>query len=162
MANAANLGTLIGRLAADPKSFLNTDGSKKVLITLYVDRAYKNGKGETISDRIQTEAWIGSQVNGLGPFSYVHQGDLVAVSTHIEQQPYEQNGETVYPAPKIVMDEIKFLESRSTTQARMAKRAVAGNEAAPAAAEAAPAAQAADGSAYDAEADAPFGAPVGV
>lgn len=156
MSNVANTGTLIGRLARDPKAFQNTDGSHKVLFTLFVDRAYKGADNKTISDAITLEAFVTNKTQGLGPYSLVHQGDLVAVSTHIEQMPYKskETGETVYPAPKVVIDEIKFLESRSVTQTRMARRSA---ETAPAA-EAAPAAQAEGASAYDN--DAPFGAPV--
>ncbi|GAB5079596.1 single-stranded DNA-binding protein [Arthrobacter sp. AD-310] len=126
MSNAANNGTLIGRLAADPKIFGNSDGSKKVLFTLYVDRAYRTADGKTISDQISTEAFVSSKVDGIGPFSYAHQGDLVALGTHIEQLPYTaKNGEIAYPAAKVVVDSITFLESRGATQARLAKRAVA-------------------------------------
>lgn len=124
MANAANNGILIGRFASDPRAFQNADGSKKVVATLYVERDYKKN-GQTVTDQISVEAWVSNQVDGLGPYGYVHKGDLVALSTHIEQQPYTgKNGETVFPTPKIVVDQIKFLESRGTTQTRMAKRAV--------------------------------------
>lgn len=152
MSNAANNGNLIGRLAGDPRAFANKDGSKKVVFTLYADRNYKKD-GKTISDQISVEAFVSHKTNGLGPFDYAHQGDLVALSTHIEQQPYEAaNGEKVFPAAKIVIDEITFLESRSTTQGRMAKRVVEQAPAEGAAAEAAPAAEGA--TAYDN--DAPF------
>lgn len=133
MTNASNNGNLIGRLAADPKAFMNTDGSKKVLFTLYVDRNYKGADNKTISDQVRVEAFLNNKVDGLGPFAYAHQGDLVALSTHIEQLPYTaKNGEKVYPDTKVIVDGIQFLESRATTQTRMARRSVA---AAPAAAE---------------------------
>ncbi|MET3172970.1 UNVERIFIED_ORG: single-strand DNA-binding protein [Arthrobacter sp. UYCu721] len=153
MSNALNNGNLIGRLAADPRAFANTDGSKKVVFTVYADRAYRNAEGQTISDAIAVEAFVSNKVDGLGPFGHIHQGDLVALSTHIEQLSYKaKNGETVFPAAKIVVDNINFLESRSATNARLAKRTVAAD--APAA-EAAPAAEEAkSASAYDN--DAPF------
>ena len=155
MSNAANNGNLIGRLAADPRVFNNTDGSKKVMFTVYADRNYRNNEGKTISDSISVEAFVNNKVEGIGPFGYAHAGDMVALSTHIEQLPYKAaNGETMYPSAKIVVDGIQFLESRGTTQARLAKRTVAAD--APAAApQAAPEAQATEGaSSYDN--DAPF------
>lgn len=161
MSNAANTGTLIGRLAKDPKAFLNTDGSRKVVFTLFVDRAYKGADNKVASDAISLEAFVSNKTQGLGPYELVHQGDLVAVNTHIEQMPYKDKntGDTVYPAPKIVIDEIKFLESRTVTQTRMARRTA---EAGPAA-EAAPAAQAAPAEqGVDYNNDSPFGAPAGV
>jgi single-strand DNA-binding protein len=148
---AANTGNLIGRLAADPKAFENKDGSKKVVFTLYADRPYKKD-GKTISDAISVEAFVSNKTNGLGPFGFVNKGDLVALTTHIEQMPYTAaNGETVYPPAKIVVDDVTFLESRGTTQGRLAKRTIAEAPAEGAAAEAAPAAE---GSAY--ENDMPF------
>ncbi|MCB5281116.1 single-stranded DNA-binding protein [Arthrobacter sp. ES1] len=147
MSNATNNGNLIGRLAADPKAFENKDGSKKVFLTVYADRPYKKD-GKTVSDQISVEAFVSNQVNGLGPYGYVHQGDLVAISTHIEQMPYTaQNGEKVFPPAKVVADGIQFLESRGTTQTRLAKRAVGAE--APAEGAAAAAAPAAEGTAYD-------------
>jgi single-strand DNA-binding protein len=126
MSNALNNGNLIGRLAADPRAFANTDGSKKVVFTVYADRAYRNSEGKTISDAISVEAFVNNKVDGLGPFGHIHQGDLVALSTHIEQMPYTaKNGETVFPPSKIVVDNISFLESRGATNARLAKRVVA-------------------------------------
>lgn len=150
--SAANTGNLIGRLAADPKAFENKDGSKKVVFTLYADRPYKKD-GKTISDAIAVEAFVSNKTNGLGPFGFVNKGDLVALTTHIEQMPYTaQNGETVYPAAKIVIDDIQFLESRGTTQTRLAKRTVSE---APAEGVAAEAAQGSEGAnAY--ENDSPF------
>lgn len=148
--SATNNGTLIGRLANDPKAFENKDGSKKVVFTLYVDRPYKKD-GKTVSDAISLEAFVNKATNGLGPFGFVHKGDLVAVETHIEQMAYDVNGETKYPAAKIVIDDINFLESRNTTQGRLAKRTVEGAEGQEAAAEAAPAGE---GNKY--EEDSPF------
>jgi single-stranded DNA-binding protein len=150
MSNATNNANLIGRLASDPKRFDNADGSKKVLITLYVDRAYRGQDNKTISDQISLEAFISSTVDGLGPFGNVHAGDQVAVASHIEQMPYvdKKTNKLVYPTPKVVIDNIRFLESRTTTQARVAARAA--DSSAPAAAQA--------GESADYEADAPFAA----
>lgn len=155
MSNAANNGTLIGRLAADPKAFENKDGSKKVLMTIYVDRNYKTADNKTISDAISVEAFVSNKTKDLGPYSYVHQGSLVALNTHIEQLGYEAaNGEKVFGKTTVVVDDIQFLESRAVTQGRLAKRVVAEAPAEGAAAEAAPAAE----GATDYENESPFAA----
>ncbi|KIA74380.1 hypothetical protein ANMWB30_09530 [Arthrobacter sp. MWB30] len=145
MSNPLNNVNLVGRLAADPKVFPNSDGSKKVLVTIYTDRNYRNAAGETISDQIPVEAFISKDVNGLGPYDHVHAGDQVAIQAQLELVPYIAKGtnEKVYPAVKVVANTIQFLESRTVTQGRLAKRvltaeaAVAGNaaQAAPAAAD---------------------------
>lgn len=131
--NANNNGNLIGRLGADPKAFPNSDGSNKVFINLYVDSKRKTASGEKIEDEVQIEAFVPASTKGLGPYDYMHSGDLVAFSTHIEQKPYNDKatGKKVFPSPKVVIDDVTFLESRTTTQGRLAKKAVAA-EAAPA------------------------------
>lgn len=131
MANANNNGNLIGRLGANPRSFLNKDGSKKVFINIYVDSKRKDAAGKKIEDEIQVEAFVTAQTKELGPFSYMNEGDLVAFNTHIEQKPYfDAEGKKKFPAPKVVIDDVTFLESRTTTQARLAKKAVAADVAA--------------------------------
>jgi single-stranded DNA-binding protein len=124
MSNPLNNTNLIGRLAADPRVFPNSDGSKKVLFTLYVDRNYRNAGGEVVSDQIPVEAFVSKDVNGLGPYSHIHAGDLVAVQAQLELLPYTDKGtnEKKYPGVKIVSNTIQFLESRATTQGRLAKR----------------------------------------
>lgn len=122
MANVANSTTLIGRLAADLKTFQNADGSKKVLGTLMIDRNFQNAKGETESDAIPFEAFIRKTVEGTGPYAYMHKGDQVAISASLRQDRYTgKDGREVY-ALKVVAEDVTFLESRSVTQARLAAR----------------------------------------
>lgn len=153
MTNANNNANLIGRLASEPKAFPNADGSKKVVFTLYAKRNYKNSAGVRESDEISVEAFLNNKVTGLGPYEFAHTGDLVALTTHIEQKPYtdKATGKKVFPAPKVAIDDIEFLESATTTNARLARRAVAGNQGADAAA---PAVSDADKAAFDAVANA--------
>lgn len=119
MSNPANNSNLIGRLAGDPKIFENTDGSKKVLFTLYADRNYLNSKGERDSDALPLEAFVPAKVNGVGPYSNIHKGDLVAVGSTLRMDTYQDaSGKTVYKL-KVIAEDIRFLESRSVTSARL-------------------------------------------
>lgn len=121
MSNPRNNGVLVGRLANDPQVFENRDGSKKVRITLMVDRNYTNAQNERQSDAIDVEAFINKAANGTGPYANVHKGDLVSVQTTLRKDVYPKNGETVYEL-KVVAEEITFLEPKSVTQARLAER----------------------------------------
>lgn len=122
MSNPANNSNLIGRLAGDPKIFENTDGSKKVLFTLYADRNYLNSKGERDSDALPLEAFVPAKVNGVGPYSNIHKGDLVAVGSTLRMDTYQDaSGKTVYKL-KVIAEDIRFLESRSVTSARLNAR----------------------------------------
>lgn len=144
MANPLNNGTLTGRVSQDIKEFPNSDGSKVLLLTLAVDNNFVSGPDKTAKTQFPPlRVFLPKSVAGRGSWDRVHKGDLISVSTRIACEPYQKNGETVYPAPTIEVDGFpQFLESKATTEARVARNAVAEPAAAPAA-EDAPAAAAA-------------------
>lgn len=122
MSNPANTGTIIGRLARDPKVFSNADGSKKVSFTIYADRNFKNSAGETLSDAIPVEAFVRKDVDlARTPYSSIHKGDLIAVGTSLRLDSYTRGGEKVFDL-KVVAENVTFLEPRSVVQARLAER----------------------------------------
>ncbi|WP_433855196.1 single-stranded DNA-binding protein [Streptomyces kronopolitis] len=121
MSNPNSTATVIGRLANDPKVFENKDGSKKVMLTAYVDRGYTDAQGNRISDALPFEAFVRAQTPGTGPFAHVHKGDLVALSYEPRMNRYTKNGVEVFEI-KLEIQNISFLESRATTQARLAER----------------------------------------
>lgn len=127
--NQNNFGILNGRLTKDPVSFENKDGSKKVLVTVAVDNNYTSRDGKRHSQFISAEAFVPATVEGLGVFEHVAKGDMVGLMTHLESDQYTKDGQTVY-SQKVVIDGVDFKESRATTQARLAQRAVEANEAA--------------------------------
>ncbi|WP_340375869.1 single-stranded DNA-binding protein [Streptomyces sp. SS7] len=121
MSNPRNNGQLIGRLANDPKVFENKDGSKKVLFTVFTDRAYTNAQNQRDSDAVPVEAFVRAQTQGLGPYANIHKGDLVAVGFSLRMDRYTKNGEQVFDL-KVISEDITFLEPRSVTQARLNER----------------------------------------
>lgn len=121
MSNPRNNGQLIGRLANDPKVFENKDGSKKVLFTVFTDRAYTNAQNQRDSDAVPVEAFVRAQTQGLGPYANIHKGDLVAVGFSLRMDRYTKNGEPVFDL-KVISEDITFLEPRSVTQARLNER----------------------------------------
>lgn len=135
MSNPRNTGTLIGRLARDPKVFENADGSKKVLATVMVDRDYTVGDGDERtrpSDGIPVEAFYGKTAPSTGLWGYVHKGDLIGVQTTLQFQSYDKGSETVYET-KVIAESITALEPKSVTTGRLAERAAANDHAAAAA-----------------------------
>ncbi|MFG3403688.1 single-stranded DNA-binding protein [Streptomyces sp. NPDC048142] len=121
MSNPRNNGQLIGRLANDPKVFENKDGSKKVLFTVFTDRAYTNAQNQRDSDAVPVEAFVRAQTQGLGPYANIHKGDLVAVGYTLRMDRYSRGGEQVFDL-KVISEDITFLEPRSVTQARLNER----------------------------------------
>ncbi|MFE5859776.1 single-stranded DNA-binding protein [Streptomyces virginiae] len=121
MSNPNSTASVIGRLANDPKVFENKDGSKKVMVTAFVDRGYTDAQGNRISDALPFETFVRAQTTGIGPFAHVHKGDLVALSYEPRMNRYTKNGVEVFEV-KLEIQNISFLESRATTQARLAER----------------------------------------
>ncbi|MFE4332519.1 single-stranded DNA-binding protein [Streptomyces sp. NPDC056831] len=121
MSNPRNNGAIVGRLANDPKVFENKDGSKKVLFTIFADRNYTNAQNQRDSDAVPVEAFVRAQTQGLGPYSNIHKGDLVAVGYTLRMDRYSKNGEQFFDL-KVISEDITFLEPRSVTQARLNER----------------------------------------
>lgn len=121
MSNPNSTASVIGRLANDPKVFENKDGSKKVMLTAFVDRSYTDRHGNRISDALPFEAFVRAETQGTGPFAHVHKGDLVGLSYEPRLNRYTKNGAEVFEV-KLEIQNISFLESRATTQARLAER----------------------------------------
>ncbi|QNE18155.1 single-stranded DNA-binding protein [Kribbella qitaiheensis] len=128
MSNPVNQGTLIGRLARDPMRFKNSDGSHKVVFTVFADRDHKNARGEVLSDAISVEAFVRKETDvDDTPFAKIHRGDKVALSTTLRMDNYVRDGENIYDL-KVVVERITFLESLQVTQARLAERVVAAEQ----------------------------------
>ncbi|MFD7661263.1 single-stranded DNA-binding protein [Streptomyces sp. NPDC059788] len=121
MSNPNSTASVIGRAANDPKVFENKDGSKKVMLTVFVERGYTDSQGNRISDALPFEAFVRAQTTGIGPFAHVHRGDLVALGYEPRMKHYIKKGVAVFET-KLEIQNISFLESRATTQARLAER----------------------------------------
>lgn len=127
MSNPRNNGNLIGRVSQEPKVFPNADGSKVLLLTVAADDNFASGADRKAKTQfVPVRVFINKNTDGLGAWDNVHKGDLIAIQTRISCEPYEKNGETVYPAPTIEVEGFpQFLESKSVVDARLARNAVA-------------------------------------
>lgn len=140
MSNPFNNGTAIGRLARDPQVFDNTNGSKKIIITVMVDDNFRSGpekKAKSHGIPIETYIAPGAPLGGWGS---IHKGDLIGQDYRVDTTPYTKNGEKVYPITLVAEGFPQFLESKSVVDARRAANIAEANKAAQA--EAAPAAAA--------------------
>ncbi|ROR76100.1 Single-stranded DNA-binding protein [Plantibacter flavus] len=128
MSNPLNGGTLVGRVSQDIKEFPNNDGSKVLLTTLAVDDNFVSGTGDDRKAQTQfipVRIFLAKTVTGRGAWDRVHTGDLIAIETRIACQPYQKDGQTVFPSPTIEVDGFpQFLEPKSVTDARQARKAV--------------------------------------
>ena len=124
--NIKNFGVITGRLTKEPTVFTNSDGSRKVMLTVAAQDNFKNAAGERGTQFVSLEAFISNKSQGLGVYEYMHKGDMVGLSYTVKSNSYEKNGETVY-AQVLQVTDVDLMESKAS-QARRA--AVAANAAA--------------------------------
>lgn len=127
MANPNNFGVLTGRLTQDPRVFTNKDGSKSVLINLAVEDNFVSGEDRKAKTHFPpVRAYVPASVDGIGSWGRTHKGDLISVATRISAEPYDnKDGERVYPVTIEADGFPQFLESKSVTEARAARNAIA-------------------------------------
>lgn len=125
MANLNNFGQISGRLAHDPRTFQNQDGSRVLKISIYADRNYRNkSTGKRDSDLVQLEAFVpaGGQ---LGPFQHLYRGSEVAFGYTIRSRQFvDQHGERQY-VQVLRIEDVDLRESLSRAATRLAERAAA-------------------------------------
>ena len=101
--------SLVGRFTKEPE--LKTIGEKNVVcnFTLAVNRTFKNAEGEREADFIQCQAW-NKQAEFIN--TYLHKGQLVAVTGEIRTRTYERKDKTLAYVTEINLNSIQSLEKR--------------------------------------------------
>lgn len=95
MNNLRNFGIAEGRLTADPKIMENADGSASVRFTVAVDDSYKKN-GSRSTQFIPFRAFLKDK-DVLGPYAYMHKGDLVGIGYEVRNNNYvAKDGTPVY------------------------------------------------------------------
>lgn len=130
--NIRNYGVVEGRLTKDPVVFNNTDGSKKVMLTIAAQDNFKNKDGVRGTQFVPVEGFITNKQAGLGVYEYLHKGDLVGIEYTVRSNAYtdKKTNEKVY-ATVMLVQSVDLKESKASVERRQ-------NAAAPAAGEAAP------------------------
>lgn len=133
--NIKNYGVIIGRLTKEHTVFTNSDGSRKVMLTVASQDNFKNAANERGTQFVNLEAFISNKSQGLGVYEYMHKGDMVGLSYTVKSNSYEKNGETVY-AQVLQVTDVDLMESKASQARRAAVAANAAAVDAPAAPEA--------------------------
>lgn len=120
MANVQNLGIATGRLSKNVTAFPNTDGSRKMMITVAVPNDYKGKDGKTSSEFVNLEGFVPSG-KGDGVYAFMHKGDLVSI-----QYKVVSSGKAVY-GQVLRIEKVSLLESKAVTDARAARNAESGD-----------------------------------
>ena len=104
-----NVIFLIGRLVNDPEIKESESERKHAVITVAVQRDFKNSDGIYETDFIRCNLWngIATQVN-----EYCHKGDLIGIKGRIQNRSWDdQNGQKRY-ATDFIIENAYFADSR--------------------------------------------------
>lgn len=126
MTNPNNNGNQIVRLAADAVVFQNRDGSHNVKFNGYAQNNFRSRNGEWGSQRLPFESgYIDPQTDvSKLPFAQARGGDLVAMTTHLEDATYTPAGaQQPEYGVRVVVDDFWFQEPKSVRDARAAEKA---------------------------------------
>lgn len=127
MLNLNNYGIVTGRLTTDPFIYQNSDGSRKIRITLAVSDNYKNTNGKRSTQFLPLEAFIPVD-RKLGVFDMVHAGDKISAAYTVKNNNYtDKNTNKMIYGLVLQIERISFEESKTTTTARQAAKATGKN-----------------------------------
>ena len=127
MLNLNNYGIVTGRLTTDPFIYQNSDGSRKIRITLAVSDNYKNTNGKRSTQFLPLEAFIPVD-RKLGVFDMVHAGDKISAAYTVKNNNYtDKNTNKMVYGLVLQIERISFEESKTTTTARQAAKATGKN-----------------------------------
>ena len=127
MLNLNNYGIVTGRLTTDPFIYQNSDGTRKIRITLAVSDNYKNTNGKRSTQFLPLEAFIPVD-RKLGVFDMVHAGDKISAAYTVKNNNYtDKNTNKMIYGLVLQIERISFEESKTTTTARQAAKAIGKN-----------------------------------
>lgn len=106
---------LIGNLTRDPELTETNSGVKVCRFSIAVNRAYKNGDGERVTDFFNIVAWRGL---GESVARYTRKGNKVAVVGSIESRNYTDNEGVKRTAVDVIAADVEFLTPKSDKPAR--------------------------------------------
>lgn len=105
-----NQVVLVGRLADDPTIIELEDGKKEAIVTLGVQRTFKNTEGVYDTDFIRCILW---NAVATSTSEYCHKGDLVGIKGRIQANSFEdKDGEKKY-STEIIAEKVTFLSNKA-------------------------------------------------
>lgn len=101
---------LIGNLTRDPELSQTASGVSVCRFSIAVNRDYRQGDGERLTDFFNCTAWRGL---GENVAKYQRKGSKVAVTGQIQLRNYEDNQGIKRTAVDIICDNVEFLSARN-------------------------------------------------
>ena len=99
---------LVGRLVRTPELQVTDNGKKWSMITLAVNRGYKNQDGEYDTDFLDCSLWTSIAENTA---EYCKTGDILGVKGRIQTRLIDNEDGTKHKKMEIIADKVTFLSS---------------------------------------------------
>ena len=99
---------LVGRLVRTPELQITDNGKKWSMITLAVNRGYKNQNGEYDTDFLDCSLWTSIAENTA---EYCKTGDVLGVKGRIQTRLIDNDDGTKHKKMEIIADKVTFLSS---------------------------------------------------
>ena len=99
---------VVGRLVKTPELFVAETGNKGSIITLAVNRAFKNINGEYDTDFLDCTLWTGIAENTA---EYCKKGDVIGVRGRLQSRIVEKEDGTKYKKMEIIAEKVTFLST---------------------------------------------------
>lgn len=103
-----NQVVLVGRLCAEPEvSSINNDKQRSV-ITIAVNRPFKNAEGIYETDFVNCVLWNNAALN---TFEYCHKGDVIGIKGRLQTRNYENKGKDKKFIMEVIAEKVTFLST---------------------------------------------------
>lgn len=104
---------LVGRLCADPEIVTLDSDKKRSVITVAVNRTYKNSDGIYEADFIRCVLWNNIAFN---TFEYCHSGDVVGIKGRLQTRSYEDEENKKKFLMEVIAEKVTFLSSQKNSE----------------------------------------------
>lgn len=99
---------LVGRLCADPELVSLDQNKKRSVITIAINRPYKNSNGIYETDFVRCILWNNIALN---TFEYCHTGDVVGIKGRLQTRNYEDEDHNNKFIMEVIAEKVTFLSS---------------------------------------------------
>lgn len=104
---------LVGRICTDPEIVTTEEGRQRSVITVAVNRPFKNIEGIYETDFIRCVLWNNIALN---TFEYCHTGDIIGIKGRLQTRNYENEEKVKKYISEVIAEKVTFLSSSSKNQ----------------------------------------------
>ena len=124
MFNLDNHGVVTGRLTDEIKTFINRDGSRRLLFTLAAQDAHRNRSGQKGTQFVQLTAFVPAG-RATSIYDNIHKGDKISCAYSLRNNNYTDKAGQAHYDLEVFIEDLKIQEPKSVTSARHANLALA-------------------------------------